>query len=117
MLGLIPFWLVWGLQIKSSRKISVITIFSLRTPYVPFPKVRRQIYHHQGLTRHRQCDRRSDLFPHVSQQDRLIAATIPIRRPSLHLHASRDELRPHIFHNANPQSVGWRVQHWMGNKR
>ncbi|GAB7331950.1 hypothetical protein MBLNU13_g03866t1 [Cladosporium sp. NU13] len=34
MLALIPFWLVWGLQIKPSRKISVITIFSLRTPVI-----------------------------------------------------------------------------------
>lgn len=40
MLGVIPFWLVWDLQIKTSRKISVITIFSLRTPYVSSPKVK-----------------------------------------------------------------------------
>ena len=39
MLGLIPFWLVWGLQIKTSRKISVITVFSLRTPCVSFSKL------------------------------------------------------------------------------
>ena len=48
MLALIPFWLVLGLQIKVSRKISVITIFSLRTPYVSFPKFKTQIYDHPG---------------------------------------------------------------------
>lgn len=40
-LALIPFWLVWGLQIKPSRKISVIIIFSLRAPYVPFPEANK----------------------------------------------------------------------------
>lgn len=39
-LGAIPFWLFWDLQIKTSRKISVIAIFSLRTPYVSSPKVK-----------------------------------------------------------------------------
>jgi hypothetical protein len=39
VLGSIPFWLVWGLQTSTYRKISIITVFSLRTPYVPFSKL------------------------------------------------------------------------------
>ena len=34
----LPIWLVWGLQTDTSRKITVVAVFSLRLPYVDFPR-------------------------------------------------------------------------------